>query len=233
MTQLDPLLPEAQVDPDSRPAVDWASDPWDATDQTGSIERLRGERRTIKWIVWASMAAAVVAILIAGAVGWWYLGKINPEGCCRRRAELHGPRGGRPRDGGAATGRRRPDLRPGDLRVVRGARRRSRTHPRLLRDPSQRSHGQRARAFADATGPDLHQGHVSRRVHPEPHGRPARQLGASLDRRGLHGGRHRRFAAVAVPAARDHVARGHALSRHLSGLECRERGAGHRADDRA
>ena len=80
MTQLDPLLPEAQVDPDSRPAVDWAGDPWDATDQTGSIERLRGERRTIKWIVWASMAIGIVVILIAGAVGWWYLGKINPEG---------------------------------------------------------------------------------------------------------------------------------------------------------
>jgi UPF0755 protein len=80
MTQLDPLLPEAQVDPDSRPAVDWSSDPWDATDQTGSVERLRGQRRSLKWLVWASMAIAVVAILIAGGVGWWYLGKINPEG---------------------------------------------------------------------------------------------------------------------------------------------------------
>ena len=80
MTQLDPLLPEAQVDPDTRPAVDWVDDPWDATDQTGSVERLRGERRVVKWVVWASMAVAVVAILIAGAVGWWYLGKINPEG---------------------------------------------------------------------------------------------------------------------------------------------------------
>ena len=80
MTQLDPLLPEAQVDPDTRPAVDWMADPWDATDQTGSIERLRGERRTVKWVVWASMAVGVVAILLAGAVGWWYLGKINPEG---------------------------------------------------------------------------------------------------------------------------------------------------------
>ncbi len=80
MTQLDPLLPEAQIDPDARPAVDWASDPWDATDRTGSVERLRGERRTVKWLVWASMAVAVVAILVAGAVGWWYLGKINPEG---------------------------------------------------------------------------------------------------------------------------------------------------------
>ncbi len=80
MTQLDPLLPEAQVDPDSRPAVDWSTDPWDATDQTGSVERLRGDRRIVKWVVWASMAVAVVAILIAGFVGWWYLGKINPEG---------------------------------------------------------------------------------------------------------------------------------------------------------
>ncbi len=80
MTQLDPLLPEAQIDPDSRPAVDWLSDPWDATDETGSVERLRTERRTLKWLVWTSMVLAVLAILVAGAVGWWYLGKINPEG---------------------------------------------------------------------------------------------------------------------------------------------------------
>jgi UPF0755 protein len=80
MTQLDPLLPEAQVDPDSRPAVDWPTDPWDATDRTGSVERLRAERRTLKWIVWASMAVGIIVILAAGAVGWWYLGKINPEG---------------------------------------------------------------------------------------------------------------------------------------------------------
>jgi UPF0755 protein len=80
MTQLDPLLPEAQVDPDARPAVDWPTDPWDATDQTGSVERLRGERRIAKWIVWSSMVVAVIVILIAGFVGWWYLGKINPPG---------------------------------------------------------------------------------------------------------------------------------------------------------
>jgi UPF0755 protein len=80
MTQLDPLLPEAQVDPDSRPAVDWPTDPWDATDRTGSVERLRAERRTLKWFIWASMAVGIIVILTAGAVGWWYLGKINPEG---------------------------------------------------------------------------------------------------------------------------------------------------------
>jgi UPF0755 protein len=80
VTQLDPLLPEAQVDPDSRPAVDWPTDPWDATDQTGSVERLRTERRVLKWVVWTSMVVAVIAILVAGVVGWWYLGKINPDG---------------------------------------------------------------------------------------------------------------------------------------------------------
>jgi UPF0755 protein len=80
MTQLDPLLPEAQVDPDSRPAVDWISDPWDATDRTGAVERLPGDRGLVKWFVWVAMAVAIAAILVAGAVGWWYLGKINPEG---------------------------------------------------------------------------------------------------------------------------------------------------------
>jgi len=78
--QLDPLLPEAQIDPDSRPAVDWPTDPWDDADSTGSVERLRQQTRPVKWIIWASMIVVVVVILIAGAVGWWYLGKINPEG---------------------------------------------------------------------------------------------------------------------------------------------------------
>jgi len=80
MTQLDPLLPEAQVDPDSRPAVDWMTDPWDATDQTGAVERLPRQRRFVKWIVWTSMAVTIVMVLVAGGIGWWYLGKINPEG---------------------------------------------------------------------------------------------------------------------------------------------------------
>ena len=80
MTQLDPLLPEAHVNVDDDPAMDWPTDPWDATDTTGSVERLRRQTRPIKWFVYTSMVLVAAVILIAGAVGWWYLGKINPEG---------------------------------------------------------------------------------------------------------------------------------------------------------
>jgi UPF0755 protein len=78
--QLDPLLPEAQVDPDARPALDWPTDPWDDTDSTGAVERLRHQSRSLKWVVWTAMVLGIVVVLIAGAVGWWYLGKINPTG---------------------------------------------------------------------------------------------------------------------------------------------------------
>ena len=80
MTQLDPLLPEAQVDPEGRPAMDWPSDPWDAADQTGQVERLRRQTRPLKWMAYTAMCLVIVIVLIAGAVGWWYLGKINPPG---------------------------------------------------------------------------------------------------------------------------------------------------------
>ena len=80
MTQLDPLLPEAHVNVDDRPAMDWPADPWDPTEQTGSVERLRRQTRPIKWFVYTSMVLVTAVVLIAGAVGWWYLGKINPQG---------------------------------------------------------------------------------------------------------------------------------------------------------
>ncbi len=80
MTQLDPLLPEAQVDPDQNPAMEWPTDPWDATDRTGSVERLRRQTRPIKWFAYAAMVLITAMVLIAGAVGWWYLERINPDG---------------------------------------------------------------------------------------------------------------------------------------------------------
>ena len=78
--QLDPLLPEAEVDPDSHPAIDWEVDPWDNADRTGTVERLRRQTRVAKWTVYPIMCIAMVMVLIAGAVGWWYVQKLNPEG---------------------------------------------------------------------------------------------------------------------------------------------------------
>ena len=78
--QLDPLLPEAEVDPDSRPAIDWETDPWDNADRTGTVERLRRQTRIAKWGVYTVMVLTIVMVMIAGAVGWWYVQKLNPEG---------------------------------------------------------------------------------------------------------------------------------------------------------
>jgi UPF0755 protein len=77
---LDPLLPEAEVDADSRPAIDWPTDPWDNADRTGTVERLRRQSRPLKWGVYTVMSLTIVMIMVAGAVGWWYLQRINPEG---------------------------------------------------------------------------------------------------------------------------------------------------------
>ncbi len=80
MTQLDPLLPEAEVDADDRPAIDWPTDPWDNADRTGTVERLRRQTRPFKWTVSGVLCLSIVAIIIAGAVGWWYLQRLNPPG---------------------------------------------------------------------------------------------------------------------------------------------------------
>lgn len=80
VTQLDPLLPEAEVDPEEHPAIDWPTDPWDNADRTGTVERLRHQTRPLKWAVYTVLCLSIVAIMVAGAVGWWYLQRINPPG---------------------------------------------------------------------------------------------------------------------------------------------------------
>jgi UPF0755 protein len=59
---------------------EWDVDPWDDVDRTGSIERLRRQTRPVKWLAFTALALLVVGVLIAGAVGYWYMGKINPSG---------------------------------------------------------------------------------------------------------------------------------------------------------
>lgn len=60
--------------------LDWEEDPWDQAVAAGSVERLRTQTRTIKWLAYSLMVLAIVVVLVAGAVGWWYLGKLNPDG---------------------------------------------------------------------------------------------------------------------------------------------------------
>jgi len=80
VTQLDPLLPEAEVDLDDRPAIDWPTDPWDNADRAGNVERLRRQTRPLKWVVYLTLVIVMAMIIVAGGVGWWYLQRLNPEG---------------------------------------------------------------------------------------------------------------------------------------------------------
>jgi len=65
---------------DALEMLDWSSDPWDDTDATGAVERLRWQTRSIKWLAYTLLALLTVAVLVAGVVGWWYIHQINPPG---------------------------------------------------------------------------------------------------------------------------------------------------------
>jgi UPF0755 protein len=64
------------------PADEWPHDPWDDPDVTDAlvIEPRRRSWRPIRGVVWTLGALFIVAILIAGSTGWWYLNQINPKG---------------------------------------------------------------------------------------------------------------------------------------------------------
>ncbi len=62
--------------------VPWFADPWDDPDVVDAlaIERPARSGRRAKTIVFTLGSIGIVAILVIGAVGLWYLGKINPPG---------------------------------------------------------------------------------------------------------------------------------------------------------
>jgi len=65
---------------DSLEALDWSTDPWDETMVAGSVERLRWQTRSAKWLAYTVLVLVMAVILAAGAVGWWYVRQTNPDG---------------------------------------------------------------------------------------------------------------------------------------------------------
>lgn len=65
------------------PTLDhWQHDPWDDADQTGAleVEELRKHRPRFRWIVYTMGLLGIIAIVVAGLVGLWYVRKVNPPG---------------------------------------------------------------------------------------------------------------------------------------------------------
>lgn len=59
---------------------DWELDNWDEVAEVPAVEPLRRQTRIVKWVVWCSFALVMVLIIVAGYVGWWYLGQVRPDG---------------------------------------------------------------------------------------------------------------------------------------------------------
>lgn len=84
----DPLLPHAPQRPRAgwwrrRRAAgpQWVDDPWDDPSVGATaVERLRRGRWPFKWLAYTAMCLALVGLLVAGAVGLWYVRHVNPEG---------------------------------------------------------------------------------------------------------------------------------------------------------
>jgi UPF0755 protein len=65
---------------DSLDTLDWSADPWDDAHDAGTVERLRAQTRSAKWLAYTALLLSIVLVLVAGLAGWWYIHQINPEG---------------------------------------------------------------------------------------------------------------------------------------------------------
>ena len=61
-------------------ALGWSADPWDVAEEAGTVERLRVQTRSVKWVAYTVLFVVIALILAAGAAGWWYVRQINPAG---------------------------------------------------------------------------------------------------------------------------------------------------------
>lgn len=71
------LVEEPDLD---RRRSDWLVDEWDEVAEVPAVEPLRYQTRLVKWVVWLSFALVSTLIIVAGYVGWWYLGQVQPDG---------------------------------------------------------------------------------------------------------------------------------------------------------
>lgn len=70
---------------------DWPHDPWDDPDVTEAVvvERPRKSRWPFKVVGYTVLCLAVVGVLVAGSVGWWYINQINPPGAAAAPATFN------------------------------------------------------------------------------------------------------------------------------------------------
>ncbi len=60
--------------------LDWTTDPWDEAEAAGTVERLRWQTRSVKWVAYTLLVIVMALILVAGLAGWWFVRQINPPG---------------------------------------------------------------------------------------------------------------------------------------------------------
>jgi UPF0755 protein len=73
--QIDELDSLAGID-----ALGWNADPWDDVEAAGTVERLRVQTRSVKWVAYIVLVLVIALTLAAGAAGWWYIRQVNPAG---------------------------------------------------------------------------------------------------------------------------------------------------------
>lgn len=71
------LVEEPDLD---RRRSDWSIDEWDEVGEVPAVEPLRQQTRIVKWVVWLAFLMVILLIVVAGYVGWWYLGQVRPDG---------------------------------------------------------------------------------------------------------------------------------------------------------
>jgi UPF0755 protein len=60
----------------------WVGDPWDDPDVTDAVvlERPRRQWRGFRWVAYLVGVCLLVALLVVGGVGFWYVREVNPAG---------------------------------------------------------------------------------------------------------------------------------------------------------